>query len=122
MAHYANVVNGLVVNVIVADDDFVNAHLVGNTDGIWIQASYNTINNIRVHGEGSPLRGNFPGVGYIYDETHDVFYPSKPYESWILDETTWSWVPPTEYPQDGLGIYEWNEDKLTWVLLDDNLS
>jgi len=45
-------------------------------------------------------------------------YP-KPFESWIWQKD--EWVAPTPHPDDG-NIYVWEEDKLAWVLYDDNLT
>ena len=57
---------------------------------VWIQTSYNTYGNQHKLG-GTPLRGNFAGVGYTYDETNDVFYAPKPGTEWVLNTTTWTW-------------------------------
>jgi hypothetical protein len=50
----------------------------------------------------------------IYDKEHDVFYAPKPYNSWTLNQTTWSWEPPTSFPTDGKR-YDWNESTTSWV-------
>lgn len=126
MSHFAKIEDGLVTQVIVADKDFIDSGLVGDP-GKWVQTSYNTKGGIHYGDDGKPdggeaLRSNFACVGGRYDSTNDVFYPPQPYPSWTISAPSWQWKPPVEYPQDGLGIYEWNEDKLTWVLLDDNLS
>jgi hypothetical protein len=71
--------------------------------GRWLQCSYN----------GS-IRGSYPGFGFTYDEERDAFIPPQPYESWVLDEATYSWVAPIPYPGDG-GTYTWNESEGDWV-------
>ena len=48
-----------------------------------------------------------------YDADNDVFLPPKPYSKWILDESTWSWKAPTDYPDDGKQ-YTWNDNKGEW--------
>ena len=111
MSHYAKVLDGKVINVIVAESDFFNT-FVDTSPGTWIQTSYNTKANVHVNG-GTPLRGNYAGVGFIYDRIHDVFYPPQPYPSWTLDTTTWSWTPPVPYPSDN-NYYNWNEATKTW--------
>jgi len=73
---------------------------------IWVQTSYN--NNIRK---------NHAGIGYTYDEDRDAFIPPKPYNSWILNETTCQWEAPVAYPTDGQ-IYKWNETNKTWDLIE----
>jgi len=50
----------------------------------------------------------------MYDINHDVFYSPKPYESWLLDGTTYLWGAPVAYPSDGK-IYDWDEDSTNWV-------
>jgi hypothetical protein len=109
MSHYAQIKTGLVEQVIVAEQDFINT-LPDATD--WIQTSYNTRANQHLLG-GTPLRGNYAGVGYIYDAVHDVFYAPQPFPSWSLDSATWTWQPPVAEPQDGK-LYNWNESTGDW--------
>lgn len=109
MSHFAKVINGIVDNVIVAEQDTIDSGIFGTG---WIQTSYNT--NKNQNPNGTPLRGNFAGIGYIYDSENDVFYPPSPYPSWILNTETWSWEPPEPYPTEAEGWYKWNEDNLTW--------
>ena len=111
MSHYAKVVDGKVTQVIVAEADFFTT-FVDSSPGEWIQTSYNTIGNS--HPEGRPLRGNYAGVGYTYDRANDVFYAPQPFPSWILDEATWTWQAPVDYPTDGKA-YRWDEDTTNWV-------
>ena len=95
MSHYAQVKNSQVQQVIVAEQDFID-QLPDAQD--WIQTSYRTRGN--QHPEGRPLRGNYAGIGYIYDSENDVFYPIKPFPSWQLNTTTWTWQAPVAYPDD----------------------
>lgn len=90
MAHFAKVLNGKVVDVLVADAEFFTTFR-DTSPGTWLQTSYNTLGNVHANG-GVPLRGNYAGIGYTYDAEHDVFYPPKPDGDWVLDETTWTWV------------------------------
>lgn len=87
MSHFAQVIDGKVTNVIVAEQDFIN-QLPDKEK--WIQTSYNTVANKHLLNNGA-LRGNFASIGYIYDKENDVFYPPKPSEDAILDTATWSW-------------------------------
>jgi hypothetical protein len=112
MSHYAKVLNGTVTQVIVAEADFFKT-FIDTSPGTWLQTSYNTRGNVHLNG-GTPLRGNFAGVGFIYDFKNDVFYEPKPYPSWTLDETTWTWQAPVAKPNDGK-IYDWNEETKTWI-------
>jgi hypothetical protein len=112
MSHYAKVQNGRVVQVIVAEQEFFTT-FVDSSPGEWIQTSYNTKGNQHLLG-GTPLRGNFAGVGDIYDQEHDVFYTPKPFEGWLLNPTTWTWGPPHE-PPDEPGPYYWDNHAQDWV-------
>lgn len=112
MSHFAKVLDGKVIQVIVAEPEFFNT-FVDTTPGTWLQTSYNTTGNTHING-GTPLRGNYAGVGYTYDHAHDVFYAPQPYASWILNNTTWIWEPPVAMPTDGK-LYKWNETTKTWI-------
>jgi hypothetical protein len=95
MGHYAKVENGLVTQVVVADDAFISTGALGDPTA-WIQTSYNTIGNQHTQG-GTPLRGNYAGIGYTYDAENDVFYAPKPADNATLNTSTWLWeVPATE--------------------------
>ena len=109
MSHFAKVENGIVTQVIVAEQDVIDSGLVGTG---WVQTSYNTIGNTHVL-NGTPLRGNFAGVGYIYDDVNDVFYAPKPYPSWILSAKTFQWEAPSLMPKDGK-FYLWDEPTVSW--------
>jgi hypothetical protein len=97
MAHFAKVVDGKVSQVIVAEPEFFTT-FVDSSPGEWIQTSYNTIGNQHTKG-GTPLRGNYAGIGYTYDHTNDVFIAPKPADDATLNTTTWLWeVPETATP------------------------
>lgn len=110
MSHFAKVLDGKVIQVIVAEKEFFNT-FVDTSPGEWIQTSYNTFAN--QHPEGKPLRGNFAGVGFTYDKENDVFYAPQPYPSWTLNKDTWIWQAPTPMPNDGK-VYSWDEETLSW--------
>lgn len=102
MGHFAKVVDGKVTQVIVAEPEFFNT-FVDSSPGEWIQTSYNTIGNQHTQG-GTPLRGNFAGIGYTYDRENDVFYAPKPTENATLNTETWLWeVPVVEAPEQPQG-------------------
>jgi hypothetical protein len=65
------------------------------------------------------IRKNYAGIGYTYDAERDAFIAPKIYESWVLNEDTCQWESPVAYPDDGL-LYNWNEDSVSWVLVDSN--
>jgi len=112
MSHFAKVLDGKVVQVIVAELEFFNT-FVDTSPGTWIQTSYNTYGGVHKNG-GAPLRGNFAGIGYTYDHQNDVFYAPQPFPSWTLNQSTWLWEAPTPMPQDGKS-YKWDEETTSWV-------
>jgi hypothetical protein len=119
MAHFAKILNGIVQTVIVAEQDFFET-FIDSTPGEWIQTSYNTKGGIYYDtntgfpSNGVALRGNYAGIGYTYDKENDVFYPPKPYPSWIISAPNWTWEAPIPMPNDG-NNYKWNEQTLSWV-------
>ena len=110
MSHFAKVENGVVTQVIVAEQNVIDSGLFG--DG-WVQTSYNTHGGQHANG-GVPLRKNYAGIGYTYDSGRDAFIPQKPFASWLLNETSCVWESPISYPTDGK-LYSWNEEQLAWV-------
>ena len=118
MAHFAQLdENNIVTQVIVVSNDdikdsegneseltgiaFCKSLLGPNT--IWKQTSYN-----------NSIRKNYAGIGFTYDATLDAFIAPKPYNSWILNETTCIWEAPVAYPNDG-NMYAWDEETTSWV-------
>jgi len=98
MAHYALIVNDRVEQVIVAEQEFVDA-----IPGEWVRTSYNTREGVHYGDDGKPdggeaLRLNYAGIGCIYDRELDAFYPPSPGPGWILDKKRGVWVstPPAE--------------------------
>ena len=113
MSHYAKVENGIVTQVIVAEEDFIQTGALGDPAG-FVQTSYNTHGG--QHPEGRPLRKNYAGIGYTYDSGRDAFIPPQPYPSWTLNEDTCLWDCPVAMPTEG-GPFTWNEETQTWVTL-----
>ena len=115
MAHFAKLGVGNIIErvEVVSNDiatteqagvDFLN-NLYGSRD-VWKQTSYN-----------GNIRKNFAGVGYTYDQTRDAFIAPKPFNSWILNETTCLWEAPVAYPDDDKE-YNWNETNLNWEIVE----
>jgi hypothetical protein len=115
MAHFAQIENGIVVNVIVVNN---NELLVDGIEqeqkgvefcqslfgGDWKQTSYN-----------GTIRKQYAGVGFTYDESADVFVAPQPFASWLLD-ANYDWQAPIDYPADGKH-YSWDEANQVWVEL-----
>ncbi|CAB5219999.1 hypothetical protein UFOVP231_31 [uncultured Caudovirales phage] len=118
MSHYAKILDGKVIQVIVAEPDFFDT-FVDSSPGQWLQTSYNTRGGVHYGPDGQPdngvaLRGNYAGVGYTYDAVNDVFYAPQPFASWVLNNQTWLWDAPVPYPTDGM-VYTWDEPTTSWV-------
>ena len=108
MAHFAKVKNGIVTQVIVAEQDFIDTQ-----EGTWVQTSYNTEGGEHKLG-GTPLRKNYASIGGTYDSSKDAFIPLKPpFPTWTLNETPCQWEAPVAYPDDGKE-YFWNETTTSW--------
>jgi len=148
MAHFAKLgVNGKVIQVLTMDNDkMLNADGVEDeTVGqqwlethnnwpaqMWIQTSYNTAGNKHNSGDNSKaFRGNYAGIGYIWDEDDQIFWPKKPYASWVKNTTDARWQSPIgdapaltaeQTSQNEAGthawIYNWNESGQSWDLTD----
>ena len=141
MAHFAKIgINGKVLQVVTVDNnDLMDSNNVENEKvgqqylqlhsnwpaELWIQTSYNTINNTHRSG-GTALRGNYAGIGCIWDEDNQIFWPKKPYASLIKNTTTAGWESPignapaitAEQQADESNVYHysWNEENQTWDL------
>ena len=122
MAHFAKLdENNIVTQVIVVSNEIATSENAGvtfinnlyKTSDTWKQTSYNTVKNTHSLG-GTPFRKNYACVGYTYDASKDAFIPPKPFNSWVLDETTCWWEAPVAYPSDGKD-YDWDEDNRQWV-------
>jgi len=101
---------------------------------MWIQTSYNTINNTHNSGDNSKaLRGNYAGIGYIWDEDNNIFWPPKPHASWVKHIESASWkspigdAPALTAEQESQNEaethrwhYVWNEANQSWDLTDGN--
>jgi hypothetical protein len=59
---------------------------------------------------------NFANVGFTYDATKNAFIAPKPFNSWVLNETTCRWQAPTPRPVEGR--WNWNEETLSWIEVD----
>jgi len=129
MASFAKIENNIVttvisvVNEVLKDSNGIEQESIGinflktlynEPNAIWKQTSYNTAEGVHKLG-GTPFRKNHAGIGYTYDETRDAFIAPKPFNSWILNETTCLWEAPVARPQDG-NKYKWNEQNQSWDL------
>lgn len=122
MAHFALVEDGIVMDVIVAEQEVIDSGMFGDPSN-WVQTSYNTKRGIYHNpetnqpGEGTPFRKNYARIGGLYDKERDAFYEPQPYRSWILNEESCIWEAPVPYPEaPNSQVYLWDEAKLEWYL------
>ena len=150
MAHFAKIseTNEVLMVVVLNNSDMLNAdgvetESIGQTylekhnnwpAHLWIQTSYNTINNTHKNG-GTAFRGNYAGIGFIWDSINNMFFYPKPYPSWVKNLEFSNWVSPigecpeltdeqktqntrpnTETPASHSWGYSWNEDNQSWDL------
>ena len=121
MGHFAKIIDGTVVSVIVAEPEFFDT-FVDSSPGTWLQTSYNTRGGVHYvpnsdtpsEDQSKALRANYAGIGYTYDQVNDVFYAPQPYLSWTISAPTWQWQAPVPYPSTG-GLYSWDEATQSWV-------
>jgi hypothetical protein len=117
MSHFAQVINGIVTQVIVAEQ--ADIATLSDPEN-WVQTSYNTRDGVHYGPDGNPdggvaLRGNYAGIGHTYDSANDVFYPPAPYPSWVISAPNWIWAAPVPMPETG-GPYKWDEPSKSWVV------
>ena len=135
MAHFAKLgANSKVIQVLTLNNgDMLNADGVEDESvgqqylethnnwpaQMWIQTSYNTSSNTHRDG-GTPLRGNYAGIGMTYDEDNDIFISKKPYASWVLNVAEARWqspvgdAPALSEEEQTTHRYEWNESTGAW--------
>ena len=129
MASFAKLNNNIVervesvVNEVLKDSNGIEQENIGieflknlynEPNAIWKQTSYNTRGGIHSSG-GIPFRKNHAGIGYTYDSQRDAFIAPKPFNSWILNESTCVWEAPVTRPDDS-NVYIWNEETQNWIL------
>jgi hypothetical protein len=104
MSHWAQIDdNNIVTQVLVGPNYGDEGEAFFNAlGGTWVKTSYN-----------GNIRKNYAGIGYTYDADRDAFIAPKPFNSWLLDEDTCQWQPPTPHPTDDL-MYEWDEELTDW--------
>jgi hypothetical protein len=146
MAHFAKLgANSKVIQVLTLNNsDMLNADGVEDESvgqqylethnnwpaQMWIQTSYNTAANQHTNG-GTPFRGNYAGIGYEWDEDNNIFWPKKPYASWVKNTSDAQWHSPIgdapalteeQTSQNEADThswhYVWNEANTTWDLTD----
>ena len=94
MTKFVKVINNKVIQIIVANQEHIN-----------------TLEDKDFYIEDDGTRVNKPGIRYTYDALRNAFIPPKPFNSWLLNETTCNWEAPIPMPEDKNTVaYSWNEN------------
>jgi hypothetical protein len=154
MAHFAKIgMNGKVLQVLTLDDkdmldgnenpnerigqEYLELHNNWPAE-MWVQTSYNTrmgkyfnADNSEAEDQSKAFRGNYAAIGYTWDEDNQIFWPKKPYASWVKNISEADWQSPigdapaltTEQTSQNEARthswnYMWNEDNQSWDLTD----
>jgi hypothetical protein len=127
MAHFAQVKDGYVLRVIVAEQDVIDSGIVGDPSE-WYKTSYNTRGGVHydpvtnLPDGGVAFRKNFAVPMGTYDAERDAFIPPKTIDykgvvcqSWVLNEETCLWEAPTPQPEmTETHHYVWNESTTSY--------
>jgi hypothetical protein len=115
MAHFAKLdENNIVLEVNVVNNSELDASNEEASGIAFLTEWSGGYSNWKQTSYSGSFRKNFAGVGYTYDSTRDAFIPFKHYESWVLNEDTCIWEPPTPMPNDGK-FYIWFEPNQQWI-------
>jgi hypothetical protein len=150
MAHFAKINNDKKVIAVLTlnNSDMLNAsgveeELIGQQylekhnnwpAQMWVQTSYNTQGGKHGNG-GTPFRGNYAGIGYTWDQNDQIFWPKKPFTSWVKHISTLSWKSPIgdaptlteeQTTQNNANThrwrYNWSEENQSWNLVNNIVS
>ena len=136
MAHFAKVQNGIVTQVIVAEQDFIDTLPDSNQ---WVKTSYNMRGGVYydpntnapaedqsvIQNDPARMRKNFAGIGMVYDPVKDCFYVPKQFDNWVYDEEKGAFFPPIAIPNSSTFVVDenntihlkclnWNQEETRW--------
>ena len=130
MSFYAKVLDGKVINIIIAEQDFIDSY-VDTSPGTWLRTDMNIKGGIyydpitkNPHPEQEKMiaddegrqRKNFAQIGGTYDWKFNAFADVKLFEDWILNKTTFLWEPPTPKPIDGQN-WDYSPSEKVWFVI-----
>ena len=97
MSSFAHIIDGMVVNIIIADQSFIDSQ-----DDLYIKYKEDDIIIKNISAE----------IGYTYNDILDIFIPYQPYPSWSLNDNH-VWEPPIPKPEGEM--YVWDEENKQWI-------
>jgi hypothetical protein len=99
MATFAEISNGMVVNLIEADSIMVLGLLFPEKE-FFLEVTEETLPAF---------------IGGEYDSTVGKFKEIQPYSKWVWDDESWHWVPPVPQPPHTDTTYTmWNDNLGIW--------
>ena len=102
MSYFAEIKDGVVQRIIVAEQDYIDSGSVGDSSS-WIETSIT-----------NDFRKVYASINYTYDSANDVFIPPQPYPSWSLD-SNFDWQAPVAKPTVSVERdYVWDESTTSW--------
>ena len=99
---YAKIEDNHVIDIIVAEPNFIETLRIMEIDG---KNNHNWIDTTDCK--------NQPGVGSTYRSDLHAFVHVKPYENWVWDTTIVDWVPPVPKPND-VNCF-WSQSDNRWI-------
>ncbi len=101
MSIFAKIQKDIVIQVIIADQDYIDT-----LQGTYIETWENP---------GENQRYNYASIGGVYDRIRDAFIPVKFFPSWVFNEETCRWDAPIEIPASEPNVnYFWDEPTTSW--------
>ena len=114
MSVFAKIVDDIVTELnVFPDDPVAQQEMVAKLGGTWIKSSGTPVGNVL----GSDVMAcckNHANIDDTYDAARQAFIAPQLYPSWILNEDTCQYEPPTPMPDDG-ARYSWDEVAGDWV-------
>jgi hypothetical protein len=108
--------NNIVKNIEVVDNSIATTEEAGIAflkELHGQQFNYKQMGEAPFTSNGVEITRNYGGINFTYNESLNIFIEPKPFNSWILDESTGRYHAPQDYPDDGKE-YRWNEDTTSW--------
>lgn len=90
--------NLICINTLVIDEIDAERWLIENFGGVWVSVT------------------EFPAIGCKYNPGTKLLEGiDAPHTSWVWDNSTHSFIPPTPRPDGDPMQWIWDEDSLSWI-------
>jgi len=98
---------------VINSNNIVNNIIVAENENIIIENNIINSNEFTIQLKESDR----VSIGFSYNKENNVFISPKPYNSWVLNTTTYDWEAPIADPSTETTFYSWNEETQTWDLM-----